>query len=244
MKARWYQVSSARGSAKRIRSPVQKAIHMEVEEQPSEGVSSGEILTEQFPAGSKKRKRKRRIIVFIAAIRLNAGLLALLGSELLTPAQNQSHSGSAQSSSSPLIGHSAPDFTLAALSARPAPAIHLASLKGKPVMLNFWASWCDPCKQEAPLLQATWQHVQSQGIIFLGIDFQDNHTEGLNFLRTNGITYLNVVDDTGSTAINYGLTGVPETFFLNRRGVIVSKVTGELTQHTLQSNLQVILRST
>ncbi len=93
-------------------------------------------------------------------------------------------------------------------------------------------------------MQATWQRVQSQGITFLGIDFQDDHSEGLNFLRTYGITYLNVVDDTGSTAINYGVTGVPETFFLNRRGVIVSHVIGELTEQTMQSNLQMILRST
>src|SRR6266851_1558185 len=134
------------------------------------------------------------------------------------PAQGQANNGI-----SPLIGHPAPDFTLTVLSSRPAPAIHLASLKGKPVMINFWASWCVPCQQEAPLLQSTWQHVQSQGIIFLGIDFQDDHTEGLNFLHTYKITYLNVVDVTGSIAINYGLTGVPETFFLNRRGVVVSK---------------------
>src|SRR5260370_34943920 len=105
---------------------------MEVEDQPPEGVSPGEILTEQFPAGSKKRKRKRRIIVFIAAILLNAGLLALLGSELLTPAQDQSHTGSAQGSSSPLIGHPAPDFTLAALRTRPPTSLRLSRLTGKP----------------------------------------------------------------------------------------------------------------
>jgi cytochrome c biogenesis protein CcmG/thiol:disulfide interchange protein DsbE len=215
---------------------------MEVEEQPSEGVSSGEILTEQFLSGSKKRNRKQRIIVFIAAILLNAGLLALLGSELLTPAQNQSHSGSTQSSSSPLIGHPAPDFTLTALSARRAPAIHLASLKGKPVMLNFWASWCDPCKQEAPLLEATWQRVRSQSIVFLGIDFEDRQSDGLSFLHAHGITYPNVIDASGSIAINYGVTGVPETFFIDRHGVIVSKVIGELTAQTLQSNLQLIAR--
>jgi cytochrome c biogenesis protein CcmG/thiol:disulfide interchange protein DsbE len=215
---------------------------MEVEEQPSEGVSSGEILTEQFLSGSKKRNRMQRIIVFIAAILLNAGLLALLGSELLTPAQDQSHAGSAQSSSGPLIKHPAPDFTLAALSARRAPAIHLASLKGKLVMLNFWASWCDPCKQEAPLLEATWQRVRSQGIVFLGIDFEDRQSDGLSFLQTYGITYPNVIDASGSVAINYGVTGVPETFFIDRHGVIVSKVIGELTAQTLQSNLQLIAR--
>ena len=186
---------------------------MEVEEQPSEGVSSGEIVTKQFPAGSKKRNRKRRTIVLIMALLLNAGLLALLGSELLTPAQDESHLGSAQSNMSPLDGHPAPDFTLAILSARPGPPIHLASLKGKPVMLNFWASWCDPCKQEAPLLEATWQQVRSQGIVFLGIDFEDRQSDGLSFLQTYGITYPNVIDASGSVAINYGVTGFQETFF-------------------------------
>jgi cytochrome c biogenesis protein CcmG/thiol:disulfide interchange protein DsbE len=204
-----------------------------------EDLSPGETKAEKGAGEHRRSGGKRRIVVFLAVSLACVALLALLGSQILVPAQNQTNSVI-----SPLLGHSAPDFTLAALSSRPAPAIHLASLKGKPVMINFWASWCVPCQQEAPLLQSTWQNVQSQGIIFLGIDFQDDHTEGLNLLRTYKITYLNVVDVTGSTAINYGLTGVPETFFLNRRGVVVSKVIGELTQQTLQSNLQVILSST
>jgi cytochrome c biogenesis protein CcmG/thiol:disulfide interchange protein DsbE len=107
-------------------------------------------------------------------------------------------------------------------------------------MLNFWASWCDPCKHEAPLLETTWQRIQGQGIVFLGIEFQDPASEGLSFLRTYGITYRNVVDPTGSTAISYGVTGVPETIFIDRHGVVVHKVIGELTEQTLQSNIRLI----
>jgi cytochrome c biogenesis protein CcmG/thiol:disulfide interchange protein DsbE len=111
-------------------------------------------------------------------------------------------------------------------------------------MLNFWASWCDACKAEAPLLQNTWQRVQGQGIVFIGIDIQDTRSNGLSFLQTYGITYPNIVDTDGSVTINYGVTGVPETFFIDRHGVIVQKVIGELTEQTMQNNLQLILRST
>jgi cytochrome c biogenesis protein CcmG/thiol:disulfide interchange protein DsbE len=216
----------------------EEVARMQAEEQPSEVISPAEIPGEQFTGGRKRSTRRRRFVIFGVVALVNVGLLLLLGSQLLTPTQ-QSKSNAA---SSPLIGHPAPDFTLAELSTHPAPAptIHLASLKGMPVILNFWASWCDPCQHEAPLLQATWQQVQHQGIVLLGIDFQDTQSDGLKFLHTYGITYLNVVDSTGATAINYGVSGVPETFFLNRQGVIVSKVIGELTEQTIQSNLRLL----
>jgi len=107
-------------------------------------------------------------------------------------------------------------------------------------MLNFWASWCNPCKHEAPLLEATWQRVQGQGVVFIGVDYEDTQTDGLSFLNTYGITYTNVVDTSGATAINYGVTGVPETVFIDRHGIIVQKVIGELSEQTLKRNLQLL----
>lgn len=210
---------------------------METEDRLFTSVSPNETQDEQRTVRRRRGSSKRHITIFVVVSLLCVGLLALLGSQLLVPASNQSDSGN-----SPLIGRPAPDFTVAALSTHPVPTIHLTSLKGKPLLLNFWASWCGPCKHEAPLLQATWQRVQSQGIEFLGIDFQDTQSDGLSFLQMYGITYPNVVDTNGSVAINYGVTGVPETFFLNRQGVIVHKVIGELTEQTLQSNLQLITR--
>lgn len=214
---------------------------METEEKPVEGVPPNETHIEKLTEQPKRRAPRRRTLIFIVVSLLNVGLLALLASQVLVPAQNQS---GGTPDNGPLIGRLAPDFTLPSLSAHPAPALRLASFKGKPVVVNFWASWCDPCKHEAPLLEATWRRVQGQGIVFLGIDFQDSTSDGLSFLRTYGITYPNVVDPTGSTAINYGVTGVPETVFIDRRGVIVHKVIGELTDQTLESNLHVLLGRT
>ena len=193
-------------------------------------------VEKQIPAPGRKSSRKRRITIFAVVSLLNAGLLIFLWTQLLTPAQNQNQAHSAD----PLIGHAAPNFMLDALSLHAAPAISLASFKGKPVVLNVWNSACVPCVQEAPLLQSQWQRVQSQGIVFIGIDFQDAKSDGVSFLQKYGITYLNVLDATGSTAISYGVTGAPETIFINRQGIVISRVIGELTVQTLQSNLQLI----
>jgi cytochrome c biogenesis protein CcmG/thiol:disulfide interchange protein DsbE len=210
---------------------------METDKTLSGSTFPDETRTEKGTIFPRRSARRRRIMIFLVVSLFNVGLLALLGSQVLVPARNQSNTAR-----SPLIGHSAPDFTLGVLSTRPAPALHLASFKGRPVMLNFWASWCDPCKHEAPLLEATWQYVQGQGVVFLGIDYEDTQTDGLSFLNTYRITYANVVDSSGATAINYGVTGVPETVFINRQGVIVQKVIGELSEQTMQSNLQLISR--
>ncbi len=204
----------------------------------SDEPDAGTILPQEKVPG-RRRWSRRRIIIFVMVGLLNIGLLSLLASQLLTPASQATNTAT-----NPLLGRPAPDFTLPMLSTHPAPPLHLASLKGKPIMLNFWASWCDPCKQEAPLLENTWQRTQSQGIVFIGIDYSDTRTDGLSFLQQYGITYPNVTDTNGSVAINYGLTGVPETFFIDRHGKIVQKVIGQLTEQTLQNNLQLILRST
>jgi cytochrome c biogenesis protein CcmG/thiol:disulfide interchange protein DsbE len=188
--------------------------------------------------GPKSGSRKRSIIIFTVVSLLNVGLLALLWSQLITPAPGLNNSSTG--TNDPLIGKAAPDFTLAALSTRAQPPIHLANLRGKPMIINFWASWCAPCADEAPLLQSAWQHARTQGVIFIGIDFQDTQGAGLGFLQKQGITYPSAIDANGATAINYGITGTPETFFIDRRGIVVATVRSQITAQQLQRDIALL----
>ncbi len=184
----------------------------------------------------RKNKRRRRILIFCVVSLLNVGLLTLLLTQLLTPAP--------KSESDPLVGHPAPNFSLAMLRPHSRQSTLLFSnFKGKPVVLNFWASWCDPCKEEAPLLESSWKQVQAQGkdVVFLGIDFQDLNNAGISFLKLNSITYPTVLDADGSVAIKYGVTSLPQTIFINRNGTVMSRVPRELTAPVLSSNLQLIM---
>jgi cytochrome c biogenesis protein CcmG, thiol:disulfide interchange protein DsbE len=196
----------------------------------------------QIPAAGRKGSRKRSITIFAIVSLLNVGLLVFLWTQLLTPAQNAAQGRSQAGFNDPLVGHPAPNFTLGVLSLHSAAPISLINFKGKPVVLNVWNSTCVPCVSEAALLQSQWQRVQSKGVVFIGIDFQDTKSDGLSFLQKYGITYPNVLDMSGSTAISYGVTGTPETLFIDRQGVVVSRVSSELTEQMLQSNLQLITR--
>lgn len=196
----------------------------------------------------QKRTRKRHMKIFFIVCLLNVGLIVLLWTQLMTP--RVSHSPDDPSLvgevSSPLIGKTAPDFTLPILGENDK-QVHLVALKGKPVILNFWGSWCAPCQEEAPLLQKTWSQIQPQGAVMIGIDIPEvNESAPLNFIHQYGVTYPNVKDSVqGSTGLDYGTTGQPETFFIDRNGIVVAHWFGPLTtnsMHTELAKLQISLK--
>ena len=192
-------------------------------------------LQQQEAVLTRRRRHKRRVVIFLVVSLVNLGLLSLLASQILTPAQG----GLSANGGSPLLGKPAPDFMLPLLNAGPPSTLHLAALRGKPVILNFWASWCDACKEEAPLLEKTWQHISGAGALLIGINAQDTHDAALHFMNYYGITYPNVVDTiNGATTISYGVTGFPETFFIDRHGSIIRKEIGVLSARMVQQDLQ------
>jgi cytochrome c biogenesis protein CcmG/thiol:disulfide interchange protein DsbE len=120
----------------------------------------------------------------------------------------------------------APDFTLDRLDAD-GTTLTLSELRGKPLVVNFWASWCIPCKDEAPVLQKTWERYRKQGLVVVGVDAQDFRKDARRFMRRYGVTYPVVYDGKGSTLGRWGVTGFPETFFVDRAGNLVGeRITG------------------
>lgn len=109
----------------------------------------------------------------------------------------------------------------------------LSRLKGHPVVLNYWASWCFSCRAEARDLQSYWEAVQAEGVLVLGVAVQDSEEDARGFAETYGKRYVLATDHTGRAALEYGVTGVPETFIVNKDGIIVRKFTGPVTQAEL-----------
>ncbi len=140
-----------------------------------------------------------------------------------------------QAIDSPLIGRAAPPFALRDVGT--GKTVSLDQFRGKPVVLNFWATWCGPCYEEHPVLVANARMLQPN-VQFLGVVFQDSEDKIQNFLNQRGTAYPTLVDDAGKTAIAYGVGGVPETFFLDANGTIRAKFSGPLSGDLLQANLQ------
>jgi cytochrome c biogenesis protein CcmG/thiol:disulfide interchange protein DsbE len=115
--------------------------------------------------------------------------------------------------------------------------VALHKLRGTPVVLNFWASWCVPCREEAPLLERIWRAERSRGLLFLGLNMQDITADARDFLREFDVSYLNVRDQSNDVALDYGATGLPETFFITARGEVVAHVIGVIGVDQMRDGL-------
>jgi cytochrome c biogenesis protein CcmG/thiol:disulfide interchange protein DsbE len=119
--------------------------------------------------------------------------------------------------------------------------ISLSDLRGKVVMLDFWASWCVPCRVEAPEVERTWQRYKDRGVVFIGIDTWDKEQDARDFIAQFQPTYPVGPDPRGSIAIDYGVTGIPEKYFIGRDGRIVRKLIGPMTVDRLSAVLDQLL---
>ena len=170
----------------------------------------------------------RKFLIPAVVVVLLAGLL----SALLTPQVP------ANTSTATVTGKVAPDFTLSTLDGK---TISLAQFKGQPVVLNFFASWCGPCKDEAPMISTAAQ--EFKGVVFLGIAYNDKLEKAKEFRDTYSLTFPVVIDDdsdAGRSSVKYALFSVPETYFIDRAGVIQRHNAGPITRTDLESGLKTI----
>lgn len=191
-----------------------------------------------------ERKPRRSMLLRLAVVLVVTGFVVLLAYGLATKAPNDTiDSRLAEAQAAPAPGFELPVLQRGELGrqlqARLAPAladgrIRLAELRGAPVVLNFWASWCVPCRVEAPRLEAGWRRAQGRGVIFVGLNMQDVTEDARNFLRGFKVSYLNVRDKSNDVALRWGVTGIPETFFISAQGKVVAHVSGALSSQQLR----------
>ena len=136
---------------------------------------------------------------------------------------------------SPLLAKPATPFTVTLFDGK---KITLEDLRGKAVFLNFWASWCTPCRDEARDLEAAWQKVKDKEMIFLGVALQDSDQASREFLKEFNVTYPNGKDESGKIAVDYGTWGIPESFFIDPQGRITYKHVGAIRASLVLSKLE------
>ena len=132
----------------------------------------------------------------------------------------------------------APDFNLALQGGGEA---SISGLRGKVVLVDFWASWCAPCRQEAPVLEQTYLEYAGAGVEFVGINIWDLPGNAATYVEQFGISYPNGVDDDGKIAIDYGVQGIPEKFFIDRNGLIRQKFVGPIRESVLKETLDSLI---
>ncbi len=141
---------------------------------------------------------------------------------------------------SPLVGRPAPRFALALFDGG---SLSLDGLKGKVVVVNFWASWCYPaCYEEAPVLEQGWRRYKDRGVVVLGVDIQDTEEAARKFLKQFSLTFPNGPDPGGKVSVDYGVYGVPETFFIDGKGRIRKKHVGAVTETVFSGEVERLLK--
>jgi cytochrome c biogenesis protein CcmG/thiol:disulfide interchange protein DsbE len=180
-----------------------------------------------------------KLVLNVLAIGLVAALVGLFGWKQLA--------GNEVSAAQKDEGGPAPAFALERADGKG--KLTLASLRGRPVIVNFWATWCEPCKEESPELQSTYERFRDRGLVVVGIDYSDTTDDVRAFARKYELTYPILLDPGARSAAAYGLFNVPETFFIDRRGNLVGThipggINASDTLHELfEKNLAAILKA-
>jgi len=161
--------------------------------------------------------------------------------------------GLARTGSQAVTGEQAPEFDLLLLDG--SGSLSSDELRGAPVVVNFWASWCIPCREEAPLLERAWRDYRDDGVVFLGVNIKDAKSDARRFVHEFDITYPTVRDVDQTLTRDFGVKGLPETFFIDHRWTFVGAasgtetgdeqgtvILGAISEEELVSNTEILVR--
>ena len=129
------------------------------------------------------------------------------------------------------IGKPAPQFAMQLLGGG---EFRLSDHEGRPLVINFWASWCPPCRQESPAFERQWRRYRDTGIQFVGVDIQDDVSDAEAYVREFGLTFPNGLDPDGKITIDYGVIGLPVTFFVGSSGIVEGRWVGAIPEEKLE----------
>jgi cytochrome c biogenesis protein CcmG/thiol:disulfide interchange protein DsbE len=183
-----------------------------------------QLITENEASSNPVARSKRTGLIVTFAV-----LLALLG--LLAWGLKKVQAG-------PVSSGMAPDFSLTSFEGG---TLKLSELRGQVVIINFWASWCPPCREEAAYLEQTWRKYEGKGVIFIGVDWVDTEKEALAYMDEFDLTYFNGPDIGTRIAQAYNIQGVPETFYVSKNGELRGVHIGPLKSPELDDKIDELL---
>ncbi len=196
----------------------------------------------QVPSGVSGRRRlpfgRRSIVIAAVAVPVLAFLAILAWASFTSGPARGGLAVNDNTVELDAFGEAAPEFSLELMRGG---GITSDELEGRVVMMDFWASWCQPCREEAPVLAKVYEEYRDRGVEFVGVNLWDNAGDAEVFLQQQDHEYPNGVDDGGRIAISYGVRGIPEKFFIDREGRIVRKFSGPMTEDRLRLILESML---
>ena len=171
---------------------------------------------------------------WVALVLLAVVLLGLLAVQACTPSSQAVSIGQQESTIGVNVGDRAPDFTLTDLDGN---QVSLSDFRGKVVFINFWATWCPPCRAEMPEIEALYQQYKTKDVVVIGVDILETDDKVRQFVERGGYSWIFVIDSTGTVSANYNINAIPTSYFIDREGIIRAVNIGAMTERAMEAKL-------